>query len=75
MYGQQILLPNALLRSILRIFYCCMIILQLLGKWATEETVYQLTPTDRPKSARNCCLIELFCGVVHCVVCVVTLPF
>ena len=30
-----------------------------------------ITPTDRPKSVRNCCLIELFCGVV----CVVTLPF
>ena len=30
-----------------------------------------VTPTDRPKSVRNCCLIELFCGVV----CVVTLPF
>ena len=29
-----------------------------------------VTPTDRPKSVRNCCLIELFCGVV----CVVTLP-
>ena len=29
------------------------------------------TPTDRPKSVRNCCLIEHFCGVV----CVVTLPF
>ena len=29
------------------------------------------TPIDRPKSVRNCCLIELFCGVV----CVVTLPF
>ena len=29
------------------------------------------TPTDCPKSVRNCCLIELFCGVV----CVVTLPF
>ena len=28
-------------------------------------------PTDRPKSVRNRCLIELFCGVV----CVVTLPF
>ena len=23
-----------------------------------------VTPTDRPKSVRNCCLIELFCGVV-----------
>ena len=30
-----------------------------------------VTPTDRPKSVRNCCLIELLCGVV----CVVTLPF
>ena len=30
-----------------------------------------VTPTDRPKSVRNCCLIELFCGVV----CIVTLPF
>ena len=30
-----------------------------------------VTPTDRPKSVRNCCLIELFCGVVR----VVTLPF
>ena len=33
--------------------------------------VVVVTPTDRPKSVRNCCLIELFCGVV----CVVTLPF
>ena len=30
-----------------------------------------VTPTDRPKSVRNRCLIELFCGVV----CVVTYPF
>ena len=30
-----------------------------------------VTPTDRPKSARNCCLIELFCYAV----CVVNLPF
>ena len=30
-----------------------------------------VTPIDRPKSVRNRCLIELFCGVV----CVVTLPF
>ena len=29
-----------------------------------------VTPTDRPKLVRNCCLIELFCGVV----CVATLP-
>ena len=30
-----------------------------------------VTPTDRPKSVRNRCVIEPFCGVV----CVVTLPF
>ena len=30
-----------------------------------------VTPTDRPKSVRNHCIIELFCGVV----CVVTCPF
>ena len=30
-----------------------------------------VTPTDRPKSVRNRCVIELFCDVV----CVVTLPF
>ena len=30
-----------------------------------------VTPTDHSKSARNCCLIELFCGVVS----VVTLHF
>ena len=30
-----------------------------------------VTPTDRPKSVRNRCLIDLFCGVV----CVFTLPF
>ena len=30
-----------------------------------------VTPTDRPKSVRNRCVIELFCGVV----CVVTFPF
>ena len=30
-----------------------------------------VTPTDRPKSVRNRCLIELLCDVV----CVFTLPF
>ena len=30
-----------------------------------------VTPTNRPKSVRNRCVIELFCDVV----CVVTLPF
>ena len=34
-------------------------------------SVAVVTPTDRPKSVRNRCDIELFCGVV----CVVTLPF
>ena len=29
-----------------------------------------VTPTDRPKSVRNLCVFELFCGVA----CVVTLP-
>ena len=30
-----------------------------------------VTPTDRPKSVRNRCVIDVFCGVVY----VVTLPF
>ena len=30
-----------------------------------------VTSTDRPKSVRNRCVIELFCGVVY----VVTVPF
>ena len=47
-----------------------------MGRWARKPVnhtswVALVTPTDRPKSVRNCCLIELFCGVV----CVVTLPF
>ena len=37
---------------------------------AGSGKVTVVTPTDCPKSVRNCCLIELFCGVV----CVVTLP-
>ena len=49
------------------------------GEWEGEPVnqvnhtswVAVVTPTDRPKSVRNRCLIELFCGVV----CVVTLPF
>ena len=45
------------------------------GRWACKPVnhtswVAVVTPTDRPKSVRNCCLIELFCGVV----CVATLP-
>ena len=35
------------------------------------SSVAVVTPTDRPKSVRNRCVIELFKGVV----CVVTLPF
>ena len=47
-----------------------------MGRWARKPVnhtswVALVTPTDRPKSVRNPCLIELFCGVV----CVVTLPF
>ena len=38
---------------------------------ATTSWVALVTPTDRPKSVRNRCLIELFCGVV----CVDTCPF
>ena len=45
------------------------------GRWARKPVnhtswVAVVTPTDRPKSVRNCCLIELFCGVL----CVATLP-
>ena len=48
----------------------------LVGRWARKPVnhtswVAVVTPTDRPKSVRNYCVIELFCGVV----CVVTLPF
>ena len=51
-------------------------LLGLVGRWARKPVnhtswVALVTPTDRPKSVRNRCLIELFCGVV----CVVTLPF
>ena len=57
---------------------CVLLITRLLrgvGRWARKPVnhtswVAIVTPTDRPKSVRNCCLIELFCGVV----CVVTLP-
>ena len=57
---------------------CVHLITRLLrgvGRWARKPVnhtswVTVVTPTDRPKSVRNCCLIERFCGVV----CVVTLP-
>ena len=55
---------------------CVLLITRLLrgvGRWARKPVnhtswVAIVTATDRPKSVRNCCLIELFCGVV-CVVC------
>ena len=58
---------------------CVLLITRLLrgvGRWARKPVnhtswVAVVTPTDHPKSVRNCCLIELFCGVVR----VVTLPF
>ena len=51
-------------------------LLRLVGRWARKPVnhtswVALVTPTDRPKSVRNRCLIELICGFV----CVVTLPF
>ena len=50
-------------------------LLRGVGRWARKPVnntslVAVVTPTDRPKSVRNCSLIELFCGVV----CVATLP-
>ena len=58
---------------------CVLLITWLLrgvGRWARKPVnhtswVAVVTPTDRPKSVRNCCLIELFCDVV----CAVVLPF
>ena len=51
-------------------------LLRLVGRWARKPVnhtswVAVVTQTDRPKSVRNRCVIELFCGVVY----VVTLPF
>ena len=52
----------------LQIFKCVLLITQLLrglGRLASKQVnhtswVAVVTPTDRPKSVRNCCLIELF---------------
>ena len=64
----------------LQIFKCMSLWLHgCCGKWeggpvnrlTTPVGVAVVTPTDRPKSVCNCCLIELFCSVV----CVFTLPF
>ena len=54
----------------------CFASVNRLLRWARKPVnhtswVALVTPTDRPKSVRNRCLIELFCGVV----CVVTCPF
>ena len=51
-------------------------LLRLVGRLARKPVnhtgwVAVVPPTDRPKSVRNRCVIELFCGVV----CIVTLPF
>ena len=64
----------------LQIFLMCVLLitrlLRLVGRWARKPVndtswVALITQTDRPKSVRNRCSIELFCGVV----CVVTCPF
>ena len=55
---------------------CVLLITWLLrgvGRWVRKSVnhdswVAAVTPTDRPKSVRNRCLIKLFCGVV----CVIT---
>ena len=65
-------------KQILEAMYVLLItrLLRLVGRWARKPVnhtswVAVVTPTDRPKSVRNRCVIELFCGVVY----VVTLPF
>ena len=66
-------------RFIYKFLMCVLLIKRLLwlvGRWVRKPVnhtswVAVVTPTDRHKSVRNRCLIELFCGVV----CVVTLPF
>ena len=49
-------------------------LLWLVGRWARKPVnhtswVAVVTPTDRPKSVRNRCVIELFCGVVMLSLC------
>ena len=76
------LLVSCLYKEVyLQIFKCASFalitrLLRLVGRWARKPVnhtswVALVTPTDRPKSVRNRCLIELFCGIV----CVVTCPF
>ena len=49
-------------------------LLRLVGRWAHKPVnhtswVALVTPTDRRKSVRNRCLLELFCDVVCVVIC------
>ena len=58
-----------LTKSNIRLFNSKVILLRLVERWARKPVnhtswVAVVTPTDRPKSVRNRCLIELFCGVV-----------
>ena len=42
-------------------------LLRLVGRLGSRKPVGLLvTPTDRPKSVRNCCVIEVFGGVCVC---------
>ena len=47
-------------------------LLRLVGRLSARKPVYHtswvtaVTPTDRPKSVRNSCVIKLFCGVLCC---------
>ena len=45
--------------------------IHIFKSFVNTSWVAVFTPTDRPKSVRNRCVIEFFCGIV----CVVTLPF
>ena len=76
----KVLSPNIVCLDRLQSKLACVLLierlLRLVGRWARKPVnhtswVAVVTPTDRPKSVRNRCLIELFCDVV----CVVTLPF
>ena len=56
---------------------CVLLITRLLrgvGRWARKPVnhtswVAVVTPTDRPKSVRNCCLIELFVALFVLLLC------
>ena len=61
---------------------CVLLITRLLrglGRWARKPVnhtswVAVVTPTDRPKSARKCCLIELFVGLYLLSLCPFYIP-